>query len=214
MAVQLSKILNEIDGSIYSLELGYAIFYDVCYYFTETSKSADRRILEGLSPERIFLDDDWKDELKTISLDNPQPPFEALAYYPPWYASGQSEWDDSCSVFALCAILYRIHSNILPYVDDPDEDVPERVENLTGERKYPLFLKCFRDRSLQNFLSKGLSLDKESRYQTLEEAFEDFKKIPLNKILYNESDSPIFQKQFYEKAEASRQLGRRTKNSV
>ena len=191
--LQLSKILNEIDGSIYSLELGYVIFHDVCYYFIEESNSKDKHFLEGLSPERIFLNDDWKDGLKSISLDNPQPPFEALAYYPPSYVSGQSEWDDSCSVFALCAILYRISTCALPYIDNPDEIAEERVEDLTGERKFPLYLKCFRERSLQNFLRKGLSLDKESRYQTLEDAYEDFMKIPLEKELYHDSTSPIFQ---------------------
>ena len=191
--VKLSEILDEIDGSEYSLELGYAIFYLVCHYFTGDSPM-DRNLLEGLSPERIYLDDDWKTDMKFIYLDNPQPPFNALAYYPPSYASGLSKWDDSCSVYALCAILYRISSCAIPYVDNPDEDLDvliaqERVENLTGERKFPLYLDCF-DESVRSLLRKGLSLDKESRYQTLEKAFEDFKQIPLRKILYHNSDYP------------------------
>lgn len=146
--VRLSEILNKIDGCGYS-HLGFVIYEMLCRYFFETGKNVNPEdsYLEGLSPDRILLDDDWEDCLRYIKIDEVTTSSNSSPYFPPEYETG-GKWDSSCTVYALCAIIYRIYNCALPYVDDPDEDIDlllskERVENLLGERKYPLHLACF-----------------------------------------------------------------------
>lgn len=204
--VRLSEILDQVENG--HSELGFIIYEAICHHCLKGSDaSKEDDFFVGLSPERILLNDDWGKHIDRIEIDRTIIQPIPCAYYPPEYINGEP-WDSSCTVFSLCAIIYRIYNCCLPYVDNPNEDLDlllskERVENLSGERIYPLHLSCFPE-DLQAFLKKGLSLDKSSRYQTLAESWEDYKKIDINDFLYITSDSPIYDIEFYRKAESMR----------
>lgn len=193
--VRLGDILDQIDGSSYS-DLGFILFGKIC--IAVQKRTLNLNTLIGICPQHIYLNADWaKSGIKEIHITEDKFPHVFYAYYSPQF-SKTGQWDSSDTVFALACIMYRIYTCILPYIDDPDEDIDAllstpHVENISGERKYPLYLDCIPE-PLRPFFQKALELKKKDRYPSLKAAADDFFRLPFAGTLYIKSDdTPLFE---------------------
>ena len=140
----------------------------------------ENNLLEGLSPDRILLNNNWTTNLKDIHIKVSKAPFTAYAYYPDEYLQGK-KWDTTCSVFALFAITYRLMTGELPYVGN----VPEEL--LTSEEGLKFIVKRRSESSglnvsnippvFRDFFIKGLALNKKDRYQAIGDTAYDYDKL-------------------------------------
>lgn len=172
--VRLSDILDQIDGTEHS-DLGFIIFGMI-------SRAAIKRTIKmdalvGICPRHIYLNADWQNGIKEIHITVDKYPHTFYAYYPPSFEE-TGRWDSSATVFALACIMYRIYTCMLPYIDNPNEDISELesnppVENVAGKRKYPLYLDCIPE-AWHPFFQKALALKKKDCYSSLKAAAEEF----------------------------------------
>lgn len=189
--VRLSELLKHIDCTGHE-NLGFLIYASMCRFFFDESKETES-LLEGLSPDRILLNDDWEQRPIQIWIAAPNPPYTKYAYYPPEFLLG-GKWDSSCTVFALCAILYRFWTCLIPYIDNEDDEYNDYEEHraedlhLAIERPYPLYLADFPN-GFHAFIQKGLSLQKEQRYQSLKDSIKDFVHLPFEGTIFHLSDA-------------------------
>lgn len=193
--VRLSDILNQIDGSIY-YDLGFILFGTISTAIQKRRINLDT--LVGICPQHIYLNADWtKEGIKEIHIAEDKYPHVFYAYYTPQFLK-TGQWDSSDAVFALASILYRIYTCILPYIDNPHDDLDELefnlpLENVAGKRKYPLYLDCIPE-ALHPFFQKALALKKKDRYRSLKAAADDFFRLPFVGTLYIKSnDTPFFE---------------------
>lgn len=165
--VKLSDILGHMDGKKHR-DLGLILFNIIFQAYK--NGTLDGKKLQYISPKDIYLNADWEKEVSQVQIAEIKYPYIAYAYYLPDDLENET-WDSSSLVFALCSIIYRIYTGLLPYIDNPDEDLEElafnpKVENFAGERKYPLFLDTVPE-EYHEFFRKGLSLDKDVRYPSI-----------------------------------------------
>lgn len=192
--VRLGDILNQTDGS-YHHDLGFILFGMICMAVQKRTIDLDK--LVGICPQHIYLNADWEKGITDIHIAEDKFPYIFYAYYSPQF-SKTGEWDSSDTVFSLASILYRIYTCTLPYIDDPEEDIDTllstpHVENIAGERKYPLYLDCIPE-PLRPFFQKALALKKKDRYHSIKAAADDFFRLPFAGTLYTQSDNtPIFE---------------------
>ena len=142
-------------------------------YWTGTKKNAN--LLEGLSPKRILLNDEWFSEKIQAIVEPTHGPHTAYAYYPPEYLEGK-KWTPSCSVFALCAIIYKLLTGMLPYVGNVPESLlstREGLKYIQEKRKEDLDLSCIPP-ECRRLIEKGLSLKKRDRYKSIGDTADDY----------------------------------------
>lgn len=175
--VRLSELMSDI--AYMPKEYALIIFGGIaqnCLNETDEENS----LLEGLSPERILLNDSWHTHLTDVHIEASDAPFTAYAYYPPEYLQGGA-WDTACSVFALFAITYKLVTGEFPYIGRLPEELltsKEGLNYIAKKRNGGVTLgvgnipPVFRD-----FFVKGLALDKKDRYQAIGDTAYDFDKL-------------------------------------
>ncbi len=210
--VRLGDILDKIDGSIHS-DLGFILFGKICMAVQKGAIRMDS--LVGICPQHIYLNADWEEGIKEIHIAENKYPYIYSAYYTPRFIRSKENWDSSDTAFALACIMYRIYTCILPYIDDPDEDVvalltTPHVENIAGERKYPLYLDCIPE-PLRPFFQKALALKKKDRYRSLKATADDFFRLPFYSTIYRKpANPPLFELEFMQQE----YLNRKTKTAL
>ena len=193
--VRLGDIMDQIDGSGHS-DLGFILFGTISTAIQKRMINLDA--LVGICPQHIYLNADWaKEGFKEIHIAEDKYPHVFYAYYTPQF-SKTGHWNSSDIVFALACIMYRIYTCILPYIDNPHDDLDELefnlpIENVAGKRKYPLYLDCIPE-PLRPFFQKALALKKKDRYRSLKAAADDFFHLPFVGTLYSKpTDTPLFE---------------------
>lgn len=133
-------------------------------------------IFEGVSPDRILVNDEWKTHLEYVEVVKAEPPFNAYAYYPSEYLQGK-RWDKTCTVFALFSILYKLISGQFPYIDHMPEEILSTeygIKYLLKERKNRLLDLSVVPDSLRGIFAKGLSVQRKYRYKSIDTFIDDF----------------------------------------
>lgn len=144
-------------------------------------------LLEGLSPKRILLNDEWFSENVKAIIEPAKGPHNAYAYYPPEYLEGK-KWTPSSSVFALCAITYKLLTGVLPYVGDVPESLlstQEGIRYIQKKRREDLDLSCIPP-ECRRLIGKGLSLKKRDRYKSIGDTADDYAELAKT---YNPDES-------------------------
>lgn len=191
---RLNDIIEKMEGTGHS-DLGFIIFGMICR--ASLKRAIDMDVLKGICPKQIYLNADWEKGIDLIQIGEKKYPYTSYAYYPDNFIE-YGLWDTSDTVFALASIVYRIYTGMLPYIDNPDEDIDElisnpRVENVAGPKRFPLYLDCIPE-PLRPFFQKALALKKKDRYHSLKAAADDFFRLPFVGTLYNKStDTPLFE---------------------
>lgn len=175
--VRLSKLLEEY--TYLSIEHALLIFGKLAQYGLEGTEE-ENMLLEGLSPDRILLNDNWYNKITDVQIDVSETQLPSYAYYPIEYLQG-GKWNTECSAYALFAITYKLMTGKLPYIGK----VPEEL--LASEEGLNYILKKLKVGSsldvnnipsdYQDFFKKGLALEKEERYQTIADTADDYEKI-------------------------------------
>ena len=166
--------------------IGYVIFGALTEEFSQCPEADS--ILEGVCPEYIEMNDDWDVELKQLSVLSFPPPHTAEPYYPPEYINGHV-WDAPCSVFALCAILYEILTDELPYIGAMPEDMLEPgqwAEYMSTKRQEGHLDLTSIPPALHGLMTKGLQLQRKYRYRSLKTLFKDFAKLSYEDFVGND----------------------------
>lgn len=137
-------------------------------------------LLEGLSPNRISINDNWYSGITDVNIDGPGTQFTSYAYYPIEYLEGE-EWNTACTSYAIFAITYRLMTGELPYIGK----VPEEL--LTSKEGFNYIINKLKERknldiekihpAFQGFFEKGLAIDKNVRYQAIGDTAEEYEKL-------------------------------------
>ncbi len=134
----------------------------------------DQNVLfEGISPKRILLNDDWQNEVTQVEVVKAEGPFNEYAYYPNEYLNGKP-WDAQCTVFALFAILYKMVTKRLPYVDADTSEGFLTTKRVLDERKVQGLDLNNLTPAMCNIMKKGLNLTRQRRYKSIAQYLEDF----------------------------------------
>lgn len=171
--ITLSQILQSEDNFYYpsymlNLFETLGIDYAICKNQNE--------LFEGVNPDSILVNDNWKERIELVEVIKSQPPHTAYAYYPSEYLQGK-EWDASCTVFALFSILYKLLTGQIPYVNQVPEtllNTKEGVKILLKARKNQLLDLSLVPPSLRGIFSKGLSTPRKYRYKSIDAFIDDF----------------------------------------
>lgn len=175
--VRLSDVLA--DEFYIPMGFGLVLFGELATHCLEETDE-ENKLLEGLCPERILINDDWYSELQEVKIVHSKRIPESYAYYPSEYLAGKA-WDKACSAFALFAISYRLLTGELPYLGN----IPEELLNTENGIK---FIKKKRKESagvnltsihpaFRDFFAKGLALKKKDRYQAIGDTADDFSEL-------------------------------------
>lgn len=149
-------------------KIGLVLFGELATHCLKEDE-AENKFLEGLCPERIWLNDDWFTGETQVTIRPHKAPHKAYAYYPPEYLQG-NPWTTACTSFAVFAISYRLLTGRLPYIGRVPEELLATDEGLKyikksrKERRLDLSGIPF---SFLDFFVKGLSLKKKDRYQAV-----------------------------------------------
>lgn len=133
-------------------------------------------LFEGVNPDSILLNDNWKEHIELVEVVKSQPPHTAYAYYPSEYLQGK-EWDSSCTVFALFSILYKLLTGQIPYVNQLPETLlnsEEGIKLLLKARKNQLLDLSLVPPALRGIFAKGLSTPRKYRYKSIDAFIDDF----------------------------------------
>ena len=182
--VRLSDIMEKYTSSP---GLGLLIYGYLGDKYKDEEK--EEGVMDGLCPQRILLNDDWLQGIQTVEIEPAEAPFTSYAYYPPEFIR-RKVWTTSCTVFALCAIIYRLTTGELPYVGDVPEELlatPKGLNFLAKERLNGLDLEKVPSK-MRKFLSTGLMLQRSRRYQSLGESEKAFSDMCDNEDLLNMPD--------------------------
>lgn len=169
---RLSKLMS--DGNTFYRGFGLVLFGAIArnYVYNSVEENA---LLEGLSPKRIMVSDDWHDTLSRAKVIAGKGPHTAYAYYPPEYLRTKV-WTPACSVFAMVAIVYQFLTGELPYVGKVPEELLTSEEGLRYIRKKRRdgLDMTFIPYECRDFITKGLSLRKKDRYTSLSDTVDDY----------------------------------------
>lgn len=186
--VRLSEYMNDM---IYPKELGFVIFGAIAQNYLDETK-AENKLLEGLCPKRIILNDTWYEGNPQASVERAKGPHTAYAYYPSEYLCGK-DWDGRCSVFALFSIIYRLMSGKFPYIGNVPEELlssKEAIKYIEKKRHDDLDLTCIPP-AFWNFMAKGLMLDRTLRYKSIADTADDFSELSEVLQTCDYDDNPI-----------------------
>lgn len=175
--VRLTELLKKF--TYLSNEYALLFFGRIAPHCLEETEE-ENKLLEGLSPSKILLNDNWYKGITDVYIEASKTPFTSYAYYPIEYLRGE-KWDAACSAYAIFAITYRLMTGELPYIGNVPEELLTSTEGLNYvvnklkeghvldvEKIHPAF---------QDFFKKGLALDKNMRYQAIGDAAEEYEKL-------------------------------------
>lgn len=169
---RLSKLMS--DGNTFYRGFGLVLFGAIARNYVYNS-AEENALLEGMSPKRIMVSDDWHDTLSWAKVIAGKEPHTAYAYYPPEYLQTKV-WTPACSVFAMVAIVYQFLTGELPYVGNVPEELltsEEGLQYIRKKRKEELDM-TFIPHECRDFIKKGLSLRKKDRYTSLSDTVDDY----------------------------------------
>lgn len=189
--IRLSEIIK--NEPLLNRYYGLIIFGALAKEYWEDTKEINN-LLEGVCPDRVFLNDEWLSEHVRTTVKPVNGPHTAYAYYPPEYLSGH-KWDATCSVFAVFAIAYKILTGELPYIGNIPEELlvsKEGVKYIEKKRKDGILNVEKIPDVFREFMERGLKLKREERTKTLgdiaEEYYELADKFHNNNCLDDTSD--------------------------
>lgn len=175
--VRLRRLLEEY--TYLSQEHALLIFGMLAQHCLEETEE-ENDFLEGLSLDRILLNDNWFDKITDVQIEASEAPFTSYAYYPIEYLQGE-KWNTECSAYSIFAITYRLMTGEFPYIGK----VPEEL--LTSEEGLKYIVNKLNDgRSLEvdnihpdlrDFFVKGLAIEKKERYLAIGDTAEEYKKL-------------------------------------
>ena len=161
---------------------GLIVFGAIAENCLEEDIEAENRLMEGLCPARVLMNDDWLTEDSKATIEPAKKSHKAYAYYSPQYLAGKP-WSRDTTSFAIFSITYKLLTGKLPYLDD----VPEGLLNSKEGIKYIKKMRKEREldlsgipESFRNFFAKGLALKPKDRYKEIGDTAEEFEELCAN----------------------------------
>ena len=170
----MERLSDYLKASNMSKEFGLVVFGELATHCLEENE-AENKFLEGLCPERISMDGEWRGTEFKAEI-NSKKKCKNYAYYAPEYLQGRP-WSPACTSFAIFSMAYRIMTGKLPYIGDvPDELLcsEESIAYIKSCRKKNLLEITDIPPSFQEFFIKGLALKKKERYKAIGDTADEF----------------------------------------
>ncbi len=176
------RLSDLIENDIYMPKgFGLCVFGELATQCLEENES-ENKIMEGLCPERILLNDDWFEELKDAKIESAKAPHTSYAYYPNEYLQGKP-WTTACTSFAIFSIAYKLLTGELPYIGKLPEELltsKEAKKYIRKRRKESVLDLSKIPPSFIEFFIKGLALKKKDRYQAIGDTADDYGELCSN----------------------------------
>lgn len=160
---------------------GLVIFGELATHCLEEDE-AENKVMEGLCPERILLNDDWFQDLTEVKIEFAKKTSNSYAYYPNEYLQGRP-WTTACTSFAIFSIAYKLLTKELPYLGNIPEELLSTKEGLKfikKRRKYSILFLADIPASFRDFFAKGLALKKKDRYNAIGDTAVEFGELCSN----------------------------------